>query len=303
MLCAVKLDSVDDHAGEVGQSPEWAWLRGSAAGRAWLKVLPRLVSECAEEWELRLGKPFSDAYVSFSVAATLPDETDVVLKVQFPDRDSEHEAAALTHWGGDGAILLLAHDVGRHALLLERCIPGTPLSELEQDEALDVLIGLLPRLWKPAGEPFRPLAEMGEWWADELTAKWKLAGRPFERALLDVTLDALQTLLESQGEQVLLHQDLHARNVLSAEREPWLVIDPKPLAGEPEFGVAAIIRSFDLGHGRQHVEHRLDRLTRELGLARDRARLWALAQTVAWSFGSEFFEWHLRTARWLAEAV
>lgn len=50
--------------------------------------------------------------------------------------------------------------------------------------------------------------------------------------------------------QVLLHQDLHADNVLRAGREPWLVIDPKPLTGEREFGVAPIVRSFELGHGR-----------------------------------------------------
>ena len=93
---------------------------------------------------------------------------------------------------------------------------------------------------------------------------------------------------------------LHADNVLRARREPWLVIDPKPLVGEREFGVGPIVRSFKLGHGRTHVEHRLDRLTGDLGLDCERARLWALAQTVAWSIG-DYFEQHLETARWLPE--
>jgi streptomycin 6-kinase len=44
---------------------------------------------------------------------------------------------------------------------------------------------------------------------------------------------------------VLLHQDLHADNVLAAQREPWLTIDPKPLSGEREFGVTALVRAFD----------------------------------------------------------
>jgi streptomycin 6-kinase len=100
---------------------------------------------------------------------------------------------------------------------------------------------------------------------------------------------------------VLLHQDLHAQNVLRAEREPWLVIDPKPLAGEREFGVAPIVRSLELGHSRRHVVGRLDRLTGELGLDRERARLWSIAQTIAWSFGSRFRQ-HIETARWLLEA-
>lgn len=250
-------------------------------------------------WDLRLGDPFPSAHVSLAIPATLPDGSDAVLKVQFPDRESEHEATALARWDGDGAIRLLAHDAERHALLLERCVPGTPLSQLEQDPALDVLVRLLPRLWKPAGAPFRPLAEEATWWADGLAAEWERTGRPFGRALLDAALDALRTLPASQGEQVLLHQDLHGGNVLRAGREPWLVIDPKPLTGEREFGVAPIVRSFELGHGRKHVERRLDRLTGDLGLDRERARLWALAQTVAWSVGSDSLERHLGTARWL----
>ena len=87
--------------------PGLAWLQESEAGRAWLDELPRLVNECAEQWNLRLGLPFPYAYVSLTVPATLPDGTDAVLKVQFPHRGSEHEAAALAHWKGDGAIRLL----------------------------------------------------------------------------------------------------------------------------------------------------------------------------------------------------
>ena len=120
--------------------------------------------------------------------------------------------------------------------------------------------------------------------------------------LLDTALDALRTLPASQGEQVLVHQDLHGDNVLRAEREPWLAIGPKPLAGEREFAVAPIVRSSELGHGRRHVEHRLDRLCGELGLDRERARLWSLAQTIAWCFDGEYSEQHVETARWLARA-
>jgi hypothetical protein len=41
-------------------------------------------------------------------------------------------------------------------------------------------------------------------------------------------------------------------------------------------------------------------LTSELGLARERARRWCVAQTIAWSFGSDYFDHHIQTARWLA---
>jgi streptomycin 6-kinase len=90
--------------------------------------------------------------------------------------------------------------------------------------------------------------------------------------------------------------------VLAARREPWLVIDPKPLRGEREFGLASIIRSFELGHGRDAVLRRLDRLTADLGLDRDRARGWTIGQTIAWSFDSRYLESHAETARWLLES-
>jgi streptomycin 6-kinase len=225
-----------------------------------------------------------------------------VLKIQWPHRESEHEAAALALWAGEGAVRLLAHDEGRNALLLERCRPGTYLSDLDPDDGLGVLIGLLPRLWRPAGAPFRSLAEEAGWWAGYIRREWEEAGRPFEEELVDAAVSALQELAPTQGEQVLLHQDLHPDNVLAAQREPWLVIDPKPLVGEREFGLAPIIRSFELGHGERAVVGRLDRLTAELGLDRERARGWALGQTIAWSFGSEFQRSHVETARWLVEA-
>jgi streptomycin 6-kinase len=162
---------------------------------------------------------------------------------------------------------------------------------------------LLPRLWKPAGPPFRPLSEEAESWAEDLAQKWDRLGRPFERELLDAALEALNVLPDSQGEQVLLHQDLHAGNVLRARREPWLAIDPKPLAGEREFGIAALVRGGELGRGPDHIAHRLHRLTIELGLDRERALGWALAQTLAWSFEEdEVFPEQVELAQALLDA-
>jgi streptomycin 6-kinase len=261
------------------------------------------ITRLADRWGLTLGEPFDGGVASLLVApAVTADGEDAVLKVQKPHRESEHEAAALELWDGDGAVRLLAHDPDEHALLLERCVPGTPLAAAGAEGALDVFVGLLPRLWKPAGAPFRPLAEEAAWWVEYLPSTWEQAGRQFERRLLDAALDALRELPATQREQVLLHQDLHGENVLAAQREPWLAIDPKPLVGEREFGVAPIVRSFELGHSRRDVLYRFDRLTVELALDRERARGWAIGQTIAWSVGSEYHETHIETARWLLEA-
>jgi streptomycin 6-kinase len=282
--------------------PGLAWAERTDEGRAWLARLPELLGECIARWSLTVGEPFPYAYASLALPARLPGGDEAVLKICFPHRESEHEAAALRAWDGNGAVRLLAHDPERWALLLERCRPGTPLHELSGEAALDVFVDVLPRLWIPARLPFRPLAEEAGWWAGYMRERWEQAGRPFETKLLDAALLALDELPPSQGEQVLLHQDLHADNVLRAEREPWLVIDPKPLAGEREFGLAPIIRGPELGHSERNVCRRLDRLTGELGLDRERARQWALAQTIAWSFGSDYLRQHVETARWLLNA-
>ena len=271
-----------------------SWVEELPQGRAWVADLPRLLEECAEQWSLRLEGPIGDGFTSVVVAAG-----DAVLKLQFPHRESEHEAEALRVWDGEGAVRLLAHDPERHALLLERARPGTQLKEAGQEPALDVFVELLPRLWKPAGAPFRPLAEEAAWWIDYLPRNWDHLGRPFERSLLETVIETLRELSATQGEQVLLNQDLHADNVLSAEREPWLVIDPKPLAGEREFAVAPLVRGWELGHSKAATLRRFDCLTSELGLDRERAGGWAAGQAIAWGIDQPS---HVEVARWLLEA-
>jgi streptomycin 6-kinase len=267
----------------------------------WLERVPQLLSECVEEWDLRLGEPYVQGAAGYAVRAERGGAA-CVLKLIYPHREAEHEAEALRVWNGDGAVELLAHDEARWAMLIERCEPGTLLAHADPDTALDVLIALLPRLWKHVGEPFRALADEATWWLEELPSDWERAGRPFERDLLDEVMRTLRELPASQGEQVLLHQDLHTDNVLAAQREAWLVIDPKPLVGERELNVAPIVRDYVLGHSREGVVHRLDRLCEELELDRERALGWTVAQTVAWMFESTQLHKHLETVRWLLGA-
>lgn len=267
---------------------------------SWLEDAKIHADLVANRVGVRLGHPFEGSNVSLVFPGRREDGSNVVIKVQWPHRESEHEAAALERWDGNGAIRLLEHDPQRHTLVLERCHPGEPLSSDETADALGVLIELLPRLWIPAAEPFRTLDEEAEGWAESMPLQWDEAGRPFGEDLLEAALNALRELSSSQGEQVLVNQDLHGDNVLSAQREPWLVIDPKPLIGEREFGLAPIIRSSELGHSRDHVVGRLDRLSEELALDRTRVAGWAGAHTLAWAFEDrDVLPGHVEEAGWL----
>ncbi|SBT50610.1 aminoglycoside phosphotransferase family protein [Micromonospora narathiwatensis] len=280
------------------------WTERIPAGRAWRTALPQRLAECVDRWDLRaVGRPFGYAFASLAVPAELPDGTAAVLKLQYPDADSVHEATALAYWAGAGAIRLLAHDARRRALLVERCVPGDALRELPLDAALDVVVELLPRLGVPAGAPFTPLAEEAAGWAERMPANWDRANRPYERRLVDTALGLLADLVPSQGEQVLVNQDLHAGNVLRAAREPWLAIDPKPLAGEREFAPVPMVRGAELGHSPEAVRYRLDRLSAELGLDRERVRGWTIVHTTAWSIaGDQVFAGNVEVVRWLLDA-
>lgn len=256
---------------------------------------------CCERWNLRAGRAYRRGAVGYALRVTCADGTPAVLKLLAPDRESEYEPEALRLIAGDGAVRVLDHDRDLDALLLERCRPGTPLTREPIDRILDTAVELLPRLWVPNGAPFRPLAEEAGHWLEGLERDWVAAGRPFERVLLDAAVDALESLAPTQGEQVLVNQDLHPGNVLAAEREPWLMIDPKPLIGEREFAVAPIVR--DLAVDRATTRRVLDRLCGDLDLDRDRARGWALGQTVAWSFdGGRAMADHVDVSAWLRDA-
>ncbi len=242
-----------------------------------------------EAWQLDVGEPFVARFSELVAPARLADGTEVVVKVQLPaDVESRQEAEALQLWDGRGAVRLLAFDPPTRTLLLERCIPGTPLGHVYDDEALGVAGGVLQRLWRPPSEgvEWRRLEIEAERWLVELPERYERHGRPFERELLDAGLDVMRTLGPTQDDPVLCHQDLHGGNVLRAEREPWLAVDPKPIVAERAYDTVALVR--DSGSARElhltldQVRYRLDMLAELLDLDRERMRLWGIAKHLAW---------------------
>ena len=291
------------------------WWRSQPGGADWLARLPRLVAECCAQWDLAPGAPFTPTTISYVASVTRADGTPAVLKVNFPEPESEHEAAALAHWDGAGAVRLLGSDSGRRALLVERCLPGDQLWSVADEAQADVdAAAVLQRLWAapppPAGHRFRTLAGEARRWADELPARWERHGRPFDRALLDRAVGWIGELLatsDGRGD-VVLHQDLHGGNVLRAARGPWLAIDPKPLAGERAFDLASLLRDRrpELAadpHPARRVRRRVDRLGEALDVDRERMRRWAVVHALAWGLADDaWFADIVACAEWLARA-
>jgi streptomycin 6-kinase len=259
------------------------------------------VAACAERWDLRLQEPFAGSHVSLAVPAR-----DAVLKINFPHEESAREPDALAHWAGDGAVRLLARDDARRALLIERARPGTPLWDSGDDAATHTAAEVLARLHaRPAppeaGGAFRPLADEALRWARELPRRWEAHGRPCPAALIDRAVEALPQLARTQPPAVVLHQDLHGGNVLRSGRGP-LAIDPKPLAGDPAFDCASLIRDrreWLLAH--PHPPTVLNRRIEILGGDTERTREWAIAHALAWGLEENMVHpAHLRVAQYLA---
>lgn len=206
----------------------------------WHACLPSTIKDIAARWALQLGPAFEPGGSTAWVApAHRADGPPAVLKIMWRHFEAEHEADGLRAWDGRGAVRLLDFarvDERTDVLLLERCLPGTAAAALHEAAQDAVVAALLRRLWTSApGRQFRPLADMCEAWADGLDAARASAVLGDTALARDGVALFRELPRDWSGPDVLLATDLHAGNVLAAEREPWLAIDPKPYVGDPTY--------------------------------------------------------------------
>lgn len=251
---------------------------------AWLDQLQTTVDLLKKEWSLTLGYPF-EAEVSCSWVAPCVREngSPAVLKIGIPHMEAQSEIDGLLFWNGNPTVVLLEADREMNALLLERCLPGTPLRTVSEKDQDRVVAELLKRLWRnpPSTHSFRPLTEMISEWNSE--ALEKLESWP-DPELAKEGIRIREELAANATDEVALATDLHAGNILRAEREPWLVIDPKPFRGDPAYDAT------------QHLLNCIRRLEDDpkgtiLGFAElleidhERVRLWLFARLASESEG------------------
>jgi len=266
--------------------------REGPAGEAWLHTLPNLVRDCCDQWGLVVDGAPMHGYVALVVPVLRAAER-LVLKVSWIDRWSEGEALALRAWDGHGAVRLLDAREDAGALLLERLNPDRTLEHTGAAEAVLVAGRLLRRLSVPPPPGIRSVAEEVADIRGGLLEQWERGARPFPRRLLDFTLDLAAASADESAARVV-NQDLHYGNVLEGAREPWLVIDPKPLAGPPEFAVAPLLWTrFDDLRSRQDLERRLAMLIDTAELNSRSARAWSVVRVAdywLWAVQQQFTE-------------
>lgn len=258
-------------------------------GRRWLGELGECLRYCERRWGLRIldeiRYPLSWHLV---VPAVLPNGSEAVLKLGVPSDEMRKEIAALRLYNGNGMARLLDADAGKGILLLERVKPGYSLKEIKDDEEATRIAARVMkklRISAPGGHASFPSTSD---WARGLEKRHRHLAGGTERFPEEMAVKAEQRfrhLHDTLTQPQLLHGDLHHDNVLAAEREPWLAIDPKGVIGEAEYGIIPYLLNHLPSSNRAEItERRIDLFVRELGLDKKRVLDWAYCHAVlsAW---------------------
>jgi len=256
-------------------------------GRAWLNRLPAILAACEERWNMRLGAPVQNLSFNYVAPGVLANGAEVMLKTGLTD-EFPPQPEALRHFKGRGMVQLLAYNAQDAVMLMERLEPGTSLRTVEDDEAaISAAAQVMRKIWHPLPEQHYPFPTVTDWFKGfaRLRRRYDGGTGPIPPGIFDKAEKLYAELCASMAEQVLLHGDLHQDNILAAEREPWLAVDPKGVIGEPAYETGALLRNFwpdilSVSNPKSLMTRRIDQLSAELGFERERIYNWGFAQAV-----------------------
>lgn len=280
------------------RGPDW---------QAWVDRLPVLVRELMHRWDLRRDGSAMHGHCSLVLPVRTERNVSAVMKIGFPEEESEHEHLALRRWNGDGAVALLSAEPYRRALLLER-LNDENLTGVPDTEACRIVADLYRRIHVPALPQLRTLASFVRRWNADLEALPRSA--PIPHRLVEQALGLGRDLVTDRSmPDRVLHTDLHYANVLAGERRGWLAIDPKPINGDPHYEVAPMLwnRWDEIADDvRGGVRRRFWALVDAAELDEDRARAWVLvrmAHNAMWE--TAMWETHATRpdAEWLTRCI
>jgi streptomycin 6-kinase len=255
-------------------------------GEKWLNALPEIIATLERAWSIEVGNHFRNLSFNYVANALIADGKTAVLKIGLPLNDVEiyGEAAYLKALDGKGVVKLLEFDRERQAVLLERVTPGANLKSVfnkDQSEAVTIVIRVLRRVLHAVPDAPNDFIQLDDWFDGLKRAK----GTNFPQDYAERALEYYKELSKDEKNIFLLHGDLHHDNILSATREPFLMIDPKGIVGHVGYDIGVFLNNHhDWLDWDTRLEGRLDQAIAEFVQAFDLEesviRKWAFCQMV-----------------------
>ncbi|MEP6944418.1 MAG: aminoglycoside phosphotransferase family protein [Acidobacteriota bacterium] len=255
-------------------------------GEKWLDELPTILAELGEKWGVEPGRHFKNLSYNYVANAAMSNGKSAVIKIGLPLEDVEifGETAYLKAVNGEGAVQLLGSDRERQAILLERVVPGSNLKSFfkkDQAAATGVAIGVLKRVLRPVGEDVADLVSLDGWF----DGMRRYPGTNFPHDYAEKALSFYEELSQDKANVLLIPGDLHHSNILTAKREPFLLIDPKGMVGHAGYDMGVFLNNHrDWLDWDTRLEGKLDQAVIEFSAAFDltdtAVRKWAFCQMV-----------------------
>jgi streptomycin 6-kinase len=258
------------------------------SGTEWLDSIPGLIAKYEKDWGIKVGDPFNLSY-NYVCPAESQNGTQLVLKLSLPgDKEFLSEYEALKRFPHEICTKIIESDIEKGSLLLERAVPGTPISQIKDDnKQIHLASQVISQLHMTVDKDmFTIFPTVRDWFKvfKRYRNKYSVKSGPIPYKVFDTGEKIFEELLGEDKEQVLLHGDLHNDNILLSERG-WLVIDPKGLIGEREFELGTYLRNpyYDLPKGSDYKKLQTQRTLQfgnELGFDPARINMWSVASAV-----------------------
>lgn len=270
---------------------QWQVSRRGGEGSAWLASVGSVLDDACRRWSLEPDEGASPAYGDSALVYPVRRGSErLALKVTTHLKDARNEASLLRLWDGRGMVRLVDADPARGLFLMERLATDHTLHDVPLHDAMPITGRLLRRLVIPAPQDLvaTGTSEIAMGIRGTLCRCNQEAGSPLSDSVISEIERIAESLIQP-ARNLMTHADLHHRNILPGDREPWLAIDPRARVGDPEISVAEVLWGrVDEVSDASGIRWMLDTMVAAAGIDPGLACRWAIVRS------ADYLLWGLR---------